>query len=170
MSQTTIMIICAVVLFFIFVMYRGDRLLKAKDKLDRRMEEIYGPMTEIVDNVNYQGGFPPMPKPVRLSLGITESELVLFDKLGNNGRVEYGKIKKTDRFTTKTERKRKFGLMAYGPLAMVLNKPTFRYFFTVEYIDIDNDDNILVFMVGTREIADNLYKTIKPYVKRKKGR
>jgi hypothetical protein len=158
------MIICAVVLFFVLVMYRGDRLLKAKTKLDKHMEEIYGPMTEIVDNLNYQGGFPPMPKPARLRLGITESELVLFDKFGNNGRVEYSKIKNTDRFTTKTERKRKFGIMAYGPLAMVLNKPTFRHFFTVEYTDVDDDDNILVFMVGTRETADNLHDIIKPHI------
>jgi hypothetical protein len=162
------MIIFAVVLFFVIVMYRGDRLIKAKSKLDKHMEEIYGPMTEIVDNLNYQGGFPPMPKPARMSLGITESELVLFDKFGNNGRVGYDKIKKTDRFTTKTERKRKFGIMAYGPIAMVLNKPTFRHFFTVEYIDIDNDNNILVFMVGTRETADNLCETVKPYIRRGK--
>jgi hypothetical protein len=132
------------------------------------MEEIYGPITEIVDNISYQGGFPPMPKPARLSFGITESELILFDKSGNNALIKYDNIKKVDRFTTKTERKRKFGLMAYGPLALVLNKPTFRYFFTIEYIDVNDEDNIVVTMVGTREIADNLYKTVKPHIRRGK--
>ncbi|MDR2295788.1 MAG: hypothetical protein LBD95_03225 [Clostridiales Family XIII bacterium] len=159
-----IMIGCALVLFLIFTLYRGDRLLKVRNALHKRMEDIYGPMSEIVENVIYQGGFPPMPKPARLSLGLTGSELVLFDKEGNNGRIEYGKIKKVDSFTTKRERKRRFGVIAYGPLAFVLNKPAFRHFFVAEYTDVDDEDNIVMFLVGSKAIADRLQASVKPYI------
>jgi hypothetical protein len=155
-------------LVFVGIVYRGDRLLKAKNKLDKQMEDLYGPMSEIIDNLSYQGGFPPMPKPSRLNLGLTESELVLFDKAGNNGRIDYGDIRKLDKFTTKHERERKLPLMAYGPIAMVFNKPTFRHYFTMEYVDVNKENNNIVFMVGTREIAEELYKTVKSRIKQKK--
>ena len=109
-----------------------------------------------------------MPKPARLSLGLTESELILFDKAGNNGRIEYGKIKKVDSFTTKRERKRKVGVIAYGPLSFVLNKPTFRHFFVAEYTDVNDEFNIVTVIVGNRETADKLCRFVKPHIVRKK--
>jgi hypothetical protein len=157
-------------LFLTAVIYRGDKLIKAKGRLDKQIEDIYGAMTEIVDNVSYQGGFPAMPKPCRLNLGITESELVLFDKAGNSGRIEYGKMRKVDRFTTKHQRDRKhrLSLIAYGPIAMMVNKPTFRHFFTVEYIDSNEERNNLLVTVGTKEIAENLYKSVRAHIKQGK--
>jgi hypothetical protein len=165
MSYITIIIGAVILLLFALVTYRGHKLLKAKEKLERQIEEIYGPMDEIVDHVIYQGGFPPMPKPARLSFGLTGSELILYDKTGKNGRIGYDKIKKLDIFTTLVERKRKFSLMAYGPLALLLNRPTYRHFFTMEYIDVNDQDNIMVAIVGTRVIAAKLYNTIEPHVK-----
>ncbi|MDR1134898.1 MAG: hypothetical protein LBL49_01780 [Clostridiales Family XIII bacterium] len=153
------------VLALLFLFFRGDRRIKERDALNKRMNDVYGTMAEVVDDVIYQGGFPPMPKPARMSLGITESELVLFDRAGNNGCIEYEKIKKVDKFTTRKERTRKFGIMAYGPLALVLNKPSFRHFFVVEYIDMNNEDNIMVSLVRNKEIADNLCKSVKPHIK-----
>jgi hypothetical protein len=161
-------IICLLVLFFIFTLYRGDRLIKARKKLNEKMEDKYGPMTEIIEDVVYQGGFPPMPKPARLNLGLTESELVLFDKEGNNGSIEYGTIRKVDKFTTKKVQKRKFGVIAYGPLALLLNAPTFRHFFVAEYIDINGEENNLVLTVKTKETADKLHQSVKACVKRMK--
>jgi hypothetical protein len=159
-----------VVLALVFLFFRGDKTAKQKEALNQNIEDIYGPMSEVVEDVSYQGGFPPMPKPARLNIGITESELVLFDRMGNNGSIEYRKIKKVDSFTTKKERKRKFGIMAYGPLALVLNKPSMRYFFLAEYIDINEEDNIMLVMVRSKEIADGLYRSLKPYVSKKHKR
>ncbi|MDR1397091.1 MAG: hypothetical protein LBJ14_05110 [Desulfarculales bacterium] len=153
-----------IILLFAFIMYRGDRLLKAKRKLDRQMEDIYGPMDELFENVIYQGGFPPMPKPARLSFGFTGSELVMYNKAGENGRIGYDSIKKLDIFTTQVERKRKFSLMAYGPLALLLNRPTLRHFFTIEYNDVNGKDNIMVAIVGTRVIAARMYNLIEPHL------
>jgi hypothetical protein len=143
-------------------------MFKAKKKMEERMTDIYGKMSEVFDDVAYQGGFPPMPKPARLNLGITESALVLYDNAGNSGLIEYEKIKKLDRFVTKQERKRKFSLMAYGPIALVLNRPTFRHFFTVDYVDVNNEKNNVLVVVKTKEIADNLYQATQCHVKGKK--
>jgi hypothetical protein len=162
------MVICAFAIFFLFVIYRGDRAFKAKKKMEEQMSDIYGEMSEVFDDVAYQGGFPPMPKPARLNLGITESALILYDKDGNSGLIEYEKIKKLDRFVTKYQRKRKFSLMAYGPIAMVLNRPTYRHFFTVDYIDVNNEKNNVLVVVRTKEIAENLYQATQSHVKGKK--
>jgi hypothetical protein len=162
-----IVVLCVFVLLFLVVIYRGDRKVKARKKIDERMVEIYGEMSEVFDDVAYQGGFPPMPKPARLNLGVTESALVLYDHDGNNGLIEYEKIRKLDRFVTKHDRKRKFSLMAYGPLALVLNRPSFRHFFTMDYIDVNNERNNILVLVRNREIAENLYQSVLPYVKRK---
>jgi hypothetical protein len=158
--------ICIFILFFVFVVYRGNRAVKAKDNLDKQMEDTYGPILELADNVIYQGGFPPMPKPARLNLGVTESGLILFDKAGNHGRIGYDKIKKQEKFTTTKTRKVRFGLMAYGPLALVLNRPTVRHFYVVEYTDVDNDENNMVVMVKNKEVAERLYASVKPHIKR----
>jgi hypothetical protein len=165
-----IIIAGVVVLALVFLFFRGDKTAKQKNALNKQIEDIYGPMTEVVEDVSYQGGFPQMPKPARLNLGMTESELVLFDKAGNNGSIEYDKIKKVDSFTTRKERKRKFGIVAYGPLALVLNKPNMRYFFIAEYKDINEEDNIMMVTVRSKDIADGLYSSLRPYVKKNKRR
>jgi hypothetical protein len=159
--------ICVFVLFFVFVVWRGDRLLKEKNRLDEHMVEIYGEM-ELFEDVHYQGGFPPIPKPSRMTIGITESELVLYNKAGENGRIEYDRIKKADRFTTKHDRKYKFGMIAYGPIAILLNRPTFRNFFTMEYIDVDNERNNLLVIVKNKEMAENLLQAVRSRIKKKK--
>jgi hypothetical protein len=156
------------VLGFLAILYRGDRNLKARNRAAEQVENSYGSLIEIFDNVVYQGGFPPMPKPARLNLGITESELILFDKAGNNGGIPYDSIRKLDRFTTKNVRKHKFGLMAYGPLALILNNPTFRHFLVVEYIDVNAEKNNMVVMLKTRELSEKLHDTLKPYIKKKR--
>jgi hypothetical protein len=165
------MAICIFILFFLYILFRGDKVVKEKDNLNKHVEDIYGSNIEIFDNVSYQGGFPPMPKPARLNLGITESELVLFDRAGNHGRIGYDKIKKQDKFTTSKKKKIKFGLMAYGPIAMLLNKPTLQHFYVVEYTDVNDENNNMVVMVKTREVAERLYTSVKPHIKRSgKGR
>jgi hypothetical protein len=152
-------------------MYRGDRMIKAKKKVDNDIVDIYGEMSDVFDDVAYQGGFPPMPKPARLSLGVAANGLVLYDREGNNGLVGYDKINKVDRFVTQAQRKYKFGLMAYGPIALVLNRPMYRHFFTAEYIDVNNEKNIIMVLLKSREVAENLYQSVTPYLskgKRKK--
>jgi len=154
-------IIIGVFLFTIcFGIYRSSRLLKRKERLETAVKDAYGPM-EVLDEVTYQGGFPPMPKPARLNIGLTDSELVLFDRQGKSGRIQYNRFRKIDKFTVQKTKKYKYGLMAWGPLALVLNKPNFQHFIVVKYWDVNNERNNLLIQVKTGEKKDKYFEAIQ---------
>jgi len=158
------MIIGAALLVFCFGIYRSNKLLKEKDKLEAGLKSMYESM-DILGEVIYQGGFPEMPKPARLSIALTGSYLILFDKKGASGRIEYDRFRKIDKFTSSKPNTKRYSLMAWGPLAMLLNRPTYQHFIVVSYTDIDNEYNNMVFQIKTGEKMNEYFESIQRYFK-----
>lgn len=155
-----VIIIGVVLLILGFSMYRSSKLLKEKEKIDKEINNMHGSMN-ILGDVIYQGGFPPMPKPAHLTIGLTGSYMVLIDKKGRSGRIEYDRFRKIDKFTTSPPNTKKYSLIAWGPLAMYFNRPTYQHFIVISYIDVDNDLNNLVFMIRDEENRNELFKSIQ---------
>lgn len=154
------LIIGAFILIICFGMYRSHKLLKQKERLERAVKNDYGPM-QILGEVTYQGGFPLMPKPAHLNIGLTDSDLVLFDQRGGSGRIQYERFRKIDKFTIQKAKKHRYSLMAWGPLALVLNKTNFQHFIVVKYWDANNERNNLLIQVKTGDTRDKYFESIR---------
>ena len=162
-----VLIIGVVLLILCFGMYRSNKLLKKKEKPKKEIEKMYESV-DILGDVIYQGGYPLMPKPAHLKVGFTDSSMVLFDKKGNSGQIEYSKFRKIDKFTVSPPKTRRYSLMAWGPLALYFNRPTFQHFIVVSYIDIDNDYNNIVFLIPNEEIRNQYFESIQRNYRRMK--
>lgn len=159
-----VIIIGVVFLILCFGMYRSNKLLKQKKKLETGIKCVYESV-DILGDVIYQGGYPPMPKPAHLKIGLTGSYMVLFDKKGASGRIEYDRLRKIDKFTVSKPNTKRYSLMAWGPLAIYFNQPTYQHFIVVSYVDIDNDYNNIVFQIPNEEIRNQYFESIQRYYK-----
>lgn len=148
-------------LYAAFTFYQGSRVYKETQRIEESVREKFPNTT--IGKANYQGGFPPMPKLAKVTVGITldSNALVMFNKNGTAGEIEFERILKIEKFTTKKNPDFKGrSVVLYGPLVPLIFKPKIAHFCIVRYIDIDNEENNLVLQSPDKTEIDQIYKNL----------
>lgn len=125
--------------------------------------------TELLGTVIYHGGYPPMAKPSRVEVGVHKDYLLLYNYSGWSARVPASTWKNIESFTT--FKKNDYilgGITALGPFYNLIFKNQRKNFITIEYIDVDNDENCIVLQPLTDEIRKNIYNALKKCTVNKK--
>jgi hypothetical protein len=155
------LLIGVAVLVLLTISYlRGRSKLREVELMDQQIADKYQ-TEEVLGPVSYQGGFPPIPRPTPLKVGLTDGSLVLYSLKGDTGTIPYQQIKKIDHFTTCTKANLKNkSVVFWGPIAPMIFKDKYRHFTRINYIDIDNDENNLLLelkdSVACREFSGQL--------------
>lgn len=139
---------------------RGYRKLKDLERIDDQVRQEYC-LLEVLGWVSYHGGFPLLPRPTSLKLGIASNCLVFYDARGGSGRVDFASIKKVDSFATlaKPNLKNKSFIM-WGPLAPMLFRAKSRYFVVISYLDINGEDNNILLEPQNAEQSAFLFEKV----------
>ncbi len=155
------MIIAAIVIvFLVIVFYRGTRKVKESDKYKSLLNEKL-PHVEI-GTANYQGGCPNMPKPAKVTVGIAnEDHLVMYDFRGNSATIDFDKVRKIEKFTTKKNPDFKGrSVIFYGPLVPLIFKPKITHFCVIGYIDTNSEENNILFESSDRRQINQIYEQV----------
>lgn len=139
-----ILIGIAVLVLLTISYLRGRSKLREVEQVDQYFTEKYQ-IGELLGPVSYQGGFPPIPRPTPLKVGLAAGSMVLYSLKGEGGTIPYQRIKKIDHFTTCTKANLKNkSVVFWGPFAPMIFKDKYRHFTLIKYIDFDNDENNLL--------------------------
>ena len=144
---------------FALAVIRGDMIMRRRRKLQNLVLDSVT-NGELLGQVIYQGGYPPMPKPALLALGICDEGLLLVNHKGEKGVVDFSTFKKMEKFTLKREKQRGpkgAAVVQYGGVSLPAVKTTYLYMFNINYTDIDGDENNIVFQVKKKEDRDRYY-------------
>jgi len=138
-------LIGAAVLVLLTISYlRGRSKMREGELMDQHIAVKYQ-IGELLGTVSYHGGFPPIPRPAPLKVGLAGGSLVLYSLKGEAGTISFQRIKKIDHFTTCTKANLKNkSVVLWGPFAPMIFKDKYRHFTRIKYIDIDNDENNLL--------------------------
>jgi len=148
-------------LYAAFTFFQGSRKYKETQRIEESVQAQIPHFT--IGKANYQGGFPPMPKLAKVTLGIADDNtgLVMYDKNGTTGKIEFVRIMKTEKFTTKKDPDLKGrSVVLYGPLVPFIFRPKISHFCIVNYIDINDEQNNLVFHSTDKQEIDRIYKSL----------
>jgi len=148
----------------------GHEKLKKREISIRRIEWSIRQQHENViflGRVSYHGGFPPIPRPITIMLGMVEDGVVFYDE---NGRYEKTSCKDwvgLDKFCIQNKSHIGCKRETMRPLAGVFIKNELRYFIVIKYFDVDKQKNNILFEVNNREsqqfIYDKIYDKILSY-------
>lgn len=158
--DTWMMIAALIIVSLIIVFYRGSSRFKKLEKQKTLVNEKY-PHVEI-GRASYQGGCPSMPKLAKVTIGIANDDrLLIYDLAGKVEAIGFDKIKKIEKFTTKKNPDFKGrSVIFYGPLVPLIFKPKVSHFCVVNYVDINNETNNLLFNSNEREKLNQIYKSL----------
>lgn len=139
-------LIGAAILALLTISYlKGRSKMREMELMDQHIAKKFQ-IEELLGPVSYQGGFPTIPRPAPLKVGLAGGSLVLYSLKGEAGTIPYQQIKKIEHFTTRTKANLKNkSVVFWGPFAPMIFKDKFRHFTLIKYIDIDNDENNLLF-------------------------
>lgn len=145
----------AMVISIAWTWYRGDRLMKARERLLNETTRIESIPDKDVYNLSYHGGIPEMPKSQKLSIAFTNEYILLFnDKVKQ--KVYFSDCNKIEKIVTRRDPDLKGkSIILWGPFVGFFLKVKFRYYIVIEYNDsINNSNNILL------ECEEGLHKTL----------
>jgi hypothetical protein len=112
--------------------------------MDQHVAEKYQ-IEEQLGSVSYHGGFPTIPRPTPLKVGLAGSSLVIYSLKGEAGTIPLNSINKIEHFTTRTKADLKNkSVVFWGPLGPMLFKDKYRHFTVIKYTDINNNENNLL--------------------------
>ena len=130
--------------------FRGNRILRLREETWKKLEAQSGKKVDVLGVVDYHGGFPQIPKPQKLTVALTDDEIVLRTRKGQEEVLSYGLWKKIEKFTTLTKQDpKKKSLVLWGPLSNLLFADRRRHFIVVKYQDRNDQDNNLLTEYGT---------------------
>lgn len=127
---------------------------------------------ELVGLVAYQGGLSQLPKPCFLYLGVAEDGLVFYEKERFAAKLEFGDCVNAEKFSVKSKSGNFMkSTVMLGPLVPILFKDKIRHFLTVEYRDMDNEENHILLEITDKklqsEIYDKVFAGLKKYTQAK---
>ena len=146
----------AVLISIAWAWYRGDRLMKAREKLLNETTRIENIPDKDVYTLSYHGGIPKMPNPQKLSIALTNEYMLMFNDKGDKEKVYFSDCYKIDKIVTRHDPDLKGkSIVLWGPLVGFFLKVKFRYYIVMEYNDsANNTNNILI------ECEEGLHKTL----------
>ena len=153
-------IVAGIFLLFLVVAYfRGDQKFKNSQKADSLI-------IEQIDNikageVTYQGGFPSMPKPARVTVGVSDDYVVMYDIEGTWGKVDFAKVKNIEKFTTRKRPDTKGrSFVLWGPFVPFLLRAKTNHFIVINYIDVNHEENNVLFQSNKAAQINKVFEEI----------
>lgn len=152
-------VIAGAFMLSLFILYRrGNRKLKLKQNILDNSARIYHIKIDDMVYVSYHGGYPPIPKPQKLYIGLLDDYLLLLTDEGVTGKVFINKCNKIDKFTTsKGPSMKGRSIVLWGPFVSLFNKIIIRHFILVNYQDIDGQENNILIEHGDIDRMQYLY-------------
>jgi len=115
------------------------------------------PHAEILGRITYHGGFPQMPKPSVLQIGLTGDSLLLYDFKGWSGKVYFRDWRDVERFTTLVKADIRGKSTMLGPLLPFFFKDTMRHFIAIKYKDTNWEENCLLLEADDETSQQRIY-------------
>lgn len=169
MGSTMVFGTLALLAIFVTIWLVGNKQKKrAEAQAARITSEVrsQNPHAEILGKISYHGGFPQMPKPSMLQLGLTGDGLLLYDHKGWSGRIYFRDWRGVEQFTILA----KAGTIGkstaiLGPLVPYFFKDSLRYFIALKYNDRDYDENHLLFETDNKALQQMIYDALLRHTK-----
>lgn len=141
-----IIIAAVFVMIMILLILKGDRKLKVKEGLVHRITKVENDNAEYLAFLAYHGGFPMISRPQKIHLALAHDGLILFTEKGANGKINFSRCKKVEKFTTKKNPDLKGkSIVLWGPFMAIWLKPKIRHFLFINYQDsVDRNNNVLL--------------------------
>lgn len=138
--------------------YRGNKLLKSREERLASVGSEDNEQVESLGYVSYHGGFPDIPKPQKLTIGIGESYLVLLTNKGEIGKSSFSSWRNVEQFSilVKHDPKQK-SMVLYGPLNNIMFKDRKRHFITIKYEGPDGQENNLLLEYSSKEKLKEIF-------------
>jgi hypothetical protein len=136
--------------------YMGDKKMNKSARIDDGIRQKHEAALT-VNNLAYHGGFPPIPRPMKLNLSLCKQFAVLYTHAGNDGKVYYKDIIDVEKFNTLKKPDRRQSVVFWGPLALLFFREKTKHFITIKYVDVDRDVNHIVFETKSDAEMDTLY-------------
>jgi len=125
--------------------FRGSRIVKLQEDKLEQIAEQRGKDLDMLGRCSYHGGFPPIPKPQKLTAAMTDNELILLNGKGQVEALPFDRWQDIDMFSTQTKHDfRKRSVVLWGPFSYLLFNDRRRYFIVIRYQDSDDRDNHLL--------------------------
>lgn len=132
----------AVMLSLLILFYRGNKKLAFNKTVLENTARINHIDINNMVNVSYHGGYPHIPKPQKMYIGLSDEYLLLLTNEGATGKIYFDKWNKIDKFTIRKEPDLKGrSIVLWGPFVSLLNKASIRHFVFVNYQDINGQEN-----------------------------
>jgi len=162
MDMTDSYIIVAIIMAAVFLVWfyiRGDRKWKALGQVEREIVSV-DHAAAIVKGIAYHGGFPAIPKPTRLTLGLCPEGIILSSGDGRKGNIPFTEFQKIDKFSTLRKQGKRRSMFFWAPIALLFVRERTRHFVTIKYTDVDRDINHVVLETKDKTELDDLYRFI----------
>ncbi|MEA4926447.1 MAG: hypothetical protein VB084_14215 [Syntrophomonadaceae bacterium] len=132
----------AVIISIIWAWYRGNKLMKAQERLLEETTRIEDIPDEDVFKVSYHGGIPEMPQPKKLNMAFTNEYLLFFNDKGDKNKIYFTSCRKVEKIVTRHDPDLKGkSIVLWGPLVGIFLRVKFRYYIVIDYIDSTNNKN-----------------------------
>ncbi len=129
-------------LLFLIILYRGNKQVKHRDSIFENVAKIDDCEIEHIGYLSYHGGYPQIPKPQKMNIALSNDYMLMVTKEGIQGKVDYAKFRKCDKFTTRKRPDLKGrSIVLWGPFMGIFLKPKIRHFIVVNYLDINGEQN-----------------------------
>lgn len=138
----------AISVLVVFLTRRGYARLDDIQRRDEQglhlAEEKFGSF-DLLGKVAYQGGLPDHPYAVYMRLGVKGDQYILFDDDGYCAEIPMSKCNEQDFFIVKQKSQSRFkSFVLFGPFAPMIFKDKFRHIISVNYTDINGEENNVV--------------------------
>jgi len=139
-------------LTFLMLFLRGNKLLVEREKLLEKLGKEDGTSVEHLAVVSYHGGYPPLPKPQKLNIAVSDQYMVLMNRNGEIGKINFNTWADIDKFTTRKNPDMKGkSIVLWGPMVGIFLRPKLRHFVVVNYTDVNDCDNNLLIELPNEE-------------------
>jgi hypothetical protein len=143
-----ILIAGAMVMLIVHVGYRKMQQVMSRDaSCAEKLGQKFGSI-KILSPVVYHGGLPDHPKPSRLQLALVDNGLLLFDGCGYHIVIDRLDCRAFDFFTIRQQSRNVLkSAVLFGPFTNMLFKDKLRHMISINYLDINREDNNLLLSV-----------------------
>lgn len=119
---------------------------------------------EFLGMVAYHGGIPQVPNLCYLNLGLVKKAgLVIYHEDTYLCTLDFNNWINIEKFTTlaKVDHLGKMTVLL-GPLVSFFDKVKERYYITIKHIDVDREENHVLFEMSCKELQQEVYEKIVP--------
>jgi len=155
--------------FFVFLIAIGVMYRVGYRRIQREEAFVSNAMYQIsqihnakfLGRIAYHGGFPQIPRPTQLFLGMADDGLVLYDGQNPPEQAFCRDWLEVDQFSVMQKAEGAYKSIALlGPLVPFFYKDKTRHFITIHYSDVDRDENYIVLEAADKATQGELYGEI----------